>query len=97
LNLKEGTRGGFAIASFAIGLGQAWWLHTTMESARLLNQAQIRPILLLGSVGWILGGVMAAFGLSARGSARIVAAIAMAGNAAGLVYTAITYAKWWVA
>ena len=97
MNLKEGARSGFAIASLAIGLGQAWWLHTTMESARLLNQAQIRPILLIGSVGWILGGVVAAFGLSARGGARMLAAVGMAGNAAGLVFTAITYAKWWVA
>jgi hypothetical protein len=97
LNLKEGARSGCAIASLAIGLGQAWWLHTIVEGARLLNQAQIRPILLLGSLGWILGGVVGTFGLSARGSARIVAAIGIAGNAVGLVFTAITYARWWVA
>ena len=91
-------RGRWAIASVAIALCQMLWLITTVRSSGLLNRSQIAPILLLGSIGWVLGCGMGLVGvLSRRVAARVVAGLGLAGNIAGLVITAAAYAKWWVA
>ena len=93
------SRIGWAIGSVAIAAAGAWWLHTIADGpARLLNAGQIRPILLLGSLQWILGLIMGA--LAFRRSMPLVRVISAAGllaNLGGLAATAMTYAKWWEA
>ena len=98
LDAKQARRIGWAIGSIAVAFGQAWWLRSTVEGARLLNQAQIRPILLLGSVGWLVGGALGIFGVSgSRGLSRYLAILGLFANLLGLVLTGITYANWWAA
>ncbi len=91
-----GSRFGWAIASLVVALAHSWWLYSTATgSARILNAAQMRPIFLLGSVPWVIGLGMGVLGF--RGSTPVVRPVAVVGivaNVAGLVATAITYAKW---
>ena len=85
------------LVSIVVAAAEVWSSHTLIDHSNLFNRTTVRPIFLLGSVGWLLGVAMAiaAVRLGSRDS-RIAGAAGLAGNLAGLALLWWKYFHWWV-
>lgn len=91
-------RGRWGTGAVAVALGQAAWLYQTVKGDNTLNLAQIRPILLLGSIGWLAASAMGIAGIrSLDRIAKIIAGTGIVASLAGLGVTVWKMLTWWQA
>ena len=85
------------LTSIVVAAAEVWSSHTLIDHSSLFNRTVVRPLFMLGSIGWLLGiaTAIAALRLGSRDS-RIAGAAGLAGNLAGLALLWWKYFHWWV-